>query len=456
MNNFSKSLNVIFRAQIILEVILIFIISLLVSILRLNESLWEVLTTFPGQPKIFLLPLCWYISLYMRKAWSKTNLLYSDGLYLIVLKSSANALAIFAVLVLFTKYPIPRLWILLNFASITLLILYLRAILRRIVLKKLGQNTDLKYIFIGDTEISEKAFREFESHFGFIPQFTTIKPPTNTNKVEWMQEYRLLSKNNYFGVLVSYASISDASILKEISFCNRKQIVDMIIISRIAPIVPRFEFLDNPTLIRIAESSISSIGAIPKRILDIVLSLVAVITLLPLFLIISFAIKITSPGPVFFKQERLGYRGKLFTFIKFRSMYVESELNRSKVLGTLDAGIRERYRKDPRITPLGKFIRRWSIDEIPQFWNVLKGEMSIVGPRPILIDETAQVQSDFTIRFLAKPGLTGLWQVTGRKEVLWEDRMLRDLHYIEDWSFWKDSILIFKTILAVIKGDGAY
>ena len=446
----------IFKVQIVLEISLIFIVSIIVSVFRLNDSLWQVLTQFPGQPKILFLPLCWYVSLYMCKAWSKTDLLYSENLYSKVLKASVNSLAIFAIVVLFTKYPIPRTWIFFNFAWVIFFIFFLRFILRRIVLNKLNPNTNLEYIFIGDTKVSEKAFAEFESHFGFIPHFTTIKPPTKTNKTEWLQEYRLLSKEKYFGVLVSYASISDASILKEVSYCNRNQILDMIVISRIAPIIPRFELLDNPTLIRIAENSISAIGALPKRIIDIILSIVALITLFPLFLITSLAIKITSPGPVLFKQERLGHQGELFTFIKFRSMYVESELNRSKVLGTLDAGLSERYRNDPRITPLGKFIRRWSIDEIPQFWSVLKGEMSIVGPRPILIDETTQVQNSSTIRFLAKPGLTGLWQVSGRKEVLWEDRMLRDLQYIETWSIWKDSILILKTILAVIKGNGAY
>lgn len=129
---------------------------------------------------------------------------------------------------------------------------------------------------------------------------------------------------------------------------------------------------------------------------------------------------------------------------------------RSEYLGLPDESINERYKSDPRITVFGKFIRRWSIDELPQLWCVLIGTMSIVGPRPILLEEYDLVDPLHTQRFAAKPGLTGLWQVTGRKEVAWDDRMLRDLAYVENWTLWKDIVLIGQTIIAVIKGEGAY
>mgnify|MGYP000917991532 CR=1 FL=1 len=136
-------------------------------------------------------------------------------------------------------------------------------------------------------------------------------------------------------------------------------------------------------------------------------------------------------------------------------MYVGADQERGSVLGRPDKNMFDRYKKDPRITPFGRFIRRWSLDELPQFWCVLIGTMSVVGPRPILKDELSQIPDAFQIRFLAKPGLTGLWQVTGRKEVPWEERMLRDVIYIDNWNLSLDLVLIAKTANAIVKGNGA-
>jgi len=136
-------------------------------------------------------------------------------------------------------------------------------------------------------------------------------------------------------------------------------------------------------------------------------------------------------------------------------MYVGADKMRSAVLGSTDEFISDRYKKDPRITRFGRFIRRWSIDELPQLWCVLIGTMSIVGPRPILIEEEEIVDSLNQARFIAKPGLTGLWQVSGRKEVLWETRMRQDILYIESWTFTYDLLLIFRTFGTIISGKGA-
>jgi len=166
-------------------------------------------------------------------------------------------------------------------------------------------------------------------------------------------------------------------------------------------------------------------------------------------------VKATSKGPIFYIADRVGQNNVLFKFPKFRSMYMGADNDRQKILAFSEKGMAERYREDPRITKLGKFIRRWSIDELPQIFCVLIGTMSIVGPRPVLPEELSQIGRRNTFRFVAKPGLTGLWQVSGRKEVDWQERMDQDSFYIHNWNFLTDFILIGRTVGAIISGRGA-
>jgi len=176
---------------------------------------------------------------------------------------------------------------------------------------------------------------------------------------------------------------------------------------------------------------------------------------MPILLLIALGVKITSPGPVLYVDQRIGRNNKLFSFPKFRSMVINADQMRSNVLGSPDESMPDRYAQDPRITNFGRFIRRWSLDELPQLWCVLIGTMSIVGPRPILREEDIDVQEENQSRFIAKPGLTGLWQVSGRKEVLWEARMKQDVLYIETWSFLNDLLLIMRTFGTIFYGKGA-
>lgn len=206
-----------------------------------------------------------------------------------------------------------------------------------------------------------------------------------------------------------------------------------------------------------------------KRVLDIVGSSVALILSAPLFLLIALVVKVTSKGPVFFKQERLGQFGKTFTCLKFRSMKVNNDLRihrefmKGVINGTHD-GITDdgsmpvfKMKDDPRITRIGRIIRRTSLDELPQFLNILRGEMSLVGPRPPLAYEYEEYDIWHRRRVLeVKPGLTGLWQVRGRSHVRFDDMVRLDLQYARDWSLWLDVQILLKTPRAVVLGDGAY
>jgi lipopolysaccharide/colanic/teichoic acid biosynthesis glycosyltransferase len=207
-----------------------------------------------------------------------------------------------------------------------------------------------------------------------------------------------------------------------------------------------------------------------KRALDLMASGVGLLLVSPLFLAIAIAIKLTSEGPVFFRQQRVGQYGHLFTVLKFRSMYTDNDhaVHKEYVLklitdqaertgsGDGNGGV-YKLTNDRRITPLGRFLRRTSLDELPQVINVLRGEMSLVGPRPAIPYELAAYQTWHRRRILeAKPGITGLWQVTGRSLVKFDDMVRLDLRYATSWSLWLDLLILLRTPLAVIRGAGAY
>lgn len=193
-----------------------------------------------------------------------------------------------------------------------------------------------------------------------------------------------------------------------------------------------------------------------KRILDVVVGSLLFLLFLPFMIVAGIGVKLSSRGPMLYKQERIGRGGNLITVAKFRTMKVGADAMRDEVIGTPDAGISERYRRDPRITGFGRFLRRWSIDEMPQVVNVIGGSMSLVGPRPVMLDEVPLMDDADHRRHLTKPGLTGLWQVAGRKQVDWEERMRLDLDYVEHWSPALDLVIVAKTVKVVLWGDGAY
>ncbi len=203
-----------------------------------------------------------------------------------------------------------------------------------------------------------------------------------------------------------------------------------------------------------------------KRVIDLFGSVLLLILSLPLLAVIAIAVKVTSTGPILFKQQRVGQYGRYFTFLKFRTMWDRNDHSvHQQYVTQLIAGSAEqivqngrsegvyKLANDPRITPLGKFLRKTSLDELPQFFNVLKGDMSLVGPRPPIPYEVAAYKTWHRRRVLqVKPGITGLWQVTGRSRVSFDEMVRLDLHYANFWSPWLDLKILMRTPAAVIKG----
>ena len=195
-----------------------------------------------------------------------------------------------------------------------------------------------------------------------------------------------------------------------------------------------------------------------KRLLDIIASALLLMLLSPVFLACAIAIRRNSPGPVFFKQTRVGRWGKLFSMWKFRSMYIDAETRKKELekMNEMNGGVLFKMKEDPRITKVGKFIRKASIDELPQLWNVFVGDMSLVGPRPALPSEVNQYSLAERRRLEVIPGITCIWQVSGRSDIPFDEQVGLDVEYIESQSLWLDFKLLFLTIPAVLLGRGAY
>jgi exopolysaccharide biosynthesis polyprenyl glycosylphosphotransferase len=194
-----------------------------------------------------------------------------------------------------------------------------------------------------------------------------------------------------------------------------------------------------------------------KRVLDVAVSLLGLVLLLPLLLAVAFAIRLDSPGPILFRQKRVGADGKVFLCYMFRSMYEGAE-RRQEELEPLNEAQEPvfKIRDDPRVTPIGRFLRRWSIDELPQLVNVLKGEMSLVGPRPLPVRDFYRMEEAHKRRLGALPGMTGYWQTSGRSNLSFEEMVRLDLYYIENWSLSFDVKIILRTLGAVLRREGAY
>lgn len=194
-----------------------------------------------------------------------------------------------------------------------------------------------------------------------------------------------------------------------------------------------------------------------KRFLDILLSLLGLLILFPFFCLISILIKLDSKGPVFFSQIRVGKNGKIFKIYKFRTMCQHAEEMKILLQEKNEMGrCQFKIKNDPRITAVGKYLRKSSIDELPQLWNVLKGDMSLVGPRPALQEEVLEYSTIEKGRLKVKPGCSGLWQVNGRNHLTFDSMIELDLKYIEDINLKSDLVIIFKTVKVMLTGEGAY
>jgi exopolysaccharide biosynthesis polyprenyl glycosylphosphotransferase len=260
-------------------------------------------------------------------------------------------------------------------------------------------------------------------------------------------------------VIVTLPWMYHRKIVSIIAQCEREQVRVRIVpdIFQMTLTTLDVEGLGGIPMIGVRELSIGGSQLFVKRTMDVIISLVGLIVLLPFFIIIAIAIHLDSPGPAFFSQIRVGKGERLFACFKFRSMRQGAEGEQEKLKDRNEAdGVFFKIREDPRITRVGRFLRRTSIDELPQLINVLMGHMSLVGPRPAPPSEVQRYQPWHKRRLDVAPGITGLWQVSGRSQLTFDEMVLLDLYYVENWSPFLDLQILVRTIPKVILGEGAY
>lgn len=210
-------------------------------------------------------------------------------------------------------------------------------------------------------------------------------------------------------------------------------------------------------LIHVTTPSLEGGQRVAKRLFDVVVSGILIVLSLPLMIFVAVLVKLDSEGPILFRQERVGMEGNHFQMLKFRSMVVDAEARLSELQERNEGhGLLFKIKHDPRITRIGNVLRKYSLDELPQLFNIFGGSMSLVGPRPPLPREVEEYEHDVRRRLLVKPGLTGLWQVSGRSNLSWQDSVRLDLYYVENWSLAGDLVIILRTVRAVFHSTGAY
>jgi exopolysaccharide biosynthesis polyprenyl glycosylphosphotransferase len=270
---------------------------------------------------------------------------------------------------------------------------------------------------------------------------------------------QLIDKKAIDEVIITLPWMSHRKTMRIVHECARRQVGARIVPDLFQLSLSQVDVNDlgGIPLIGVREVSIGQGALLIKRGMDIVIAALALIAGAPLAMLIAVAIRLESPGPIIFRQTRVGKGGKLFEIYKFRSMRAgaEEEMESLRELDETD-GITFKIRKDPRMTCIGRFLRRTSLDELPQFWNVLRGDMSVVGPRPNIPSEVAEYKEWHKQRLEVSPGLTGLWQVSGRSLLSFDETALLDIYYIENWSLWLDFRILLRTIPTVLSGEGAF
>jgi exopolysaccharide biosynthesis polyprenyl glycosylphosphotransferase len=252
----------------------------------------------------------------------------------------------------------------------------------------------------------------------------------------------------------------DGSALRRLGWALEKTRAELLLAPAVTEIVGtrvRIRPVCGLPLMHMERPELTGIRRLTKELFDRSAALFGILFLAPALLGLALAVKVTSRGPVFFRQQRVGRDGELFSMLKFRSMVAGADLMVDELVPESDGNdVLFKHKADPRITSVGRVIRRYSLDELPQLFNVVRGEMSLVGPRPPLPTEVERYGFDMHRRFLVKPGLTGLWQVSGRSDLSWDDSVRIDVRYVENWSLAFDFMILWKTVGAVLRGSGAY
>ncbi len=371
---------------------------------------------------------------------------------------------VFAGVLFFSSQQIPHLWLIIFFTiSFALLIIWRLCV--RILWRLRGKPPfDIRVLIVGAGETGRRIGKNIKTYecmgiklVGYLDDNPEIDKVPILGTLEQIRE--VICKHNIDEVIITLPRRAYQRLEWVVETISDLPVQVRIIpnCSSLALWCEKYsDFLGVPA-IELRSSAINEHQLLIKRIFDLIIGGIATLILLPIMGIVAIAIKLDSRGPILFRQQRVGENGRLFTMYKFRSMVVDAEKLQDQVNEIDDKGrIIHKKPNDPRVTRIGRFIRRYSLDELPQLFNVLKGDMSLVGPRPELPWLVEKYEPWQRKRFSVPQGITGWWQVNGRSERPMHLSTEDDLYYIENYSFWLDIYILFKTLWVVLKGKGAY
>jgi exopolysaccharide biosynthesis polyprenyl glycosylphosphotransferase len=369
------------------------------------------------------------------------------------------------------KLEIARGFVVLALPLVMLLTLVLRFAQRRWLRRRRSQGQNLVNVLVIGAEgavqtleeqISRMSYRGYRvvgccllgPHAGPVP---TAGPPVLGDLSEIAD---IVRRHDVDVVVAVPAAVLSGDQLRRIGWDLEETAADLMLVPAMTEVVPprvRLRPVFGLATLHVERLDIAGLRGAVKSVLDRAIAAVAIVGLSWAILAMALAINLSSPGPVLFRHERVGRNGRPFHMYKFRSMYHGADKQFDGLLDQSDGNtVQFKMREDPRVTPVGRFLRRFSLDELPQLFNVLGGSMSLVGPRPHVTREVEQYDRDMRRRLLVKPGMTGLWQVSGRSDLSWEDSVRMDVRYVENWSPALDLVILGKTVRAVLQGSGAY
>jgi len=401
---------------------------------------------------------------------SSRGRLFYDELSIVLRGTMLGIATMIVIIFLITPSYYSRLIFVYTGVIVVLLVGTCRAIERAIVGRRLKRGVGVeRMLLVGAGEVARSIMRAVVACpelgyqiVGFVDD-DPIKSQTDIGRYPALGTIeslpRVLRTERVDCVIITLPWMSHRKIVHIMDQCARGNIRVRIVPDLFQMSLSRvvLENLNGIPLLGMREPSLSNWQSLLKRATDMVFTVVLLLVLSPLLAIIAIAIKLDSPGPVIFTQERVGKGGERFTCFKFRSMVQDAEQRVQDLSDQNEAsGPLFKMRNDPRRTNVGRFLRRTSLDELPQFWNVLRGEMSIIGPRPAIPAEVEQYEPWHRGRLEISPGITGLWQVSGRSDLTFDEMVLLDIYYIENWSPFLELRILLKTVPTVLLGWGAY
>ncbi|HET7690647.1 MAG TPA: sugar transferase [Nocardioidaceae bacterium] len=396
----------------------------------------------------------WVGALVIQDAYSRRQFARGTDEFKTVLKGSLVAAAAISMVAYLVNYDMSRGFYLLAFVIGTALLLVERGVVRTYVRRQRAQARLMHRVVVAGSDVSVAELERVLSKNPGLGYQLVGACGVGEDPVE---ACRLVDADT---LIVTGGSLSSSQELRRIGWELDDTSIDLIVVPSLMDVAgPRIHTrpVAGLPLMHIEPPQVARAMKWGKAFFDRLGSLLLILVLSPIFVGVALAVRLESGGPVFYRHRRIGLRGHEFGVWKFRSMVVDADQRQQELRAQCDADVvLFKLKDDPRVTRVGRFIRRYSLDELPQLFNVLLGDMSLVGPRPQVAEEVAAYDDSAHRRLLVRPGITGLWQVSGRSHLTWEESVRLDLSYVDNWSMMGDIVILAKTVRAVLRHDGAY